>query len=66
MQGELDMVAENNLEALDTENPETANGYTDNEPAVIYEKKVDDLGRAYATGKKKKCCCKGVDQARQW
>ena len=53
MQGELDMVAENNLEALDTENTETANGYTDNEPAVIYEKKVDDLGRAYATGKRK-------------
>ena len=47
------MVAENNLEALDTENPETANGYTDNDPAVIYEKKVDDLGRAYATGKRK-------------
>ena len=28
IQGELDMVAENNLETLDTENPETANGYT--------------------------------------
>ena len=47
------MVAENNLETLDTENPETANGYPENEPAVIYEKKVDNLGRAYATGKRK-------------
>ena len=47
------MVAENNLETLDTENPETVNGYPENEPAVIYEKKVDNLGRAYATGKRK-------------
>ena len=47
------MVAENNLETLDTENPETVNGYPGNEPSVIYEKKVDNLGRAYATGKRK-------------
>ena len=47
------MVAENNLETLDTENPETANGFSENEPAVVYEKKVDNLGRAYATGKRK-------------
>ena len=47
------MVAENNLETLDAENLETANGYPENEPAVIYEKKVDNLGRAYATGKRK-------------
>ena len=47
------MVAENNLEALDTENSETVNGYPENEPSVIYEKKVDNLGRAYATGKRK-------------
>ena len=53
MQGELDMVAENNLETLDTENPETANDFPENEPAVVYEKKVDNLGRAYATGKRK-------------
>ena len=47
------MVAENNLETIDTENPETVNGYPGNEPSVIYEKKVDNLGRAYATGKRK-------------
>ena len=47
------MVAENNLETLDTENSETVNGYSGNEPSVIYEKKVDNLGRAYATGKRK-------------
>ena len=47
------MVAENNLETLDTENPETVNGYPGNEPSVRYEKKVDNLGRAYATGKRK-------------
>ena len=47
------MVAENNLETLDTENSETVNGYPGNEPPVIYEKKVDNLGRAYATGKRK-------------
>ncbi len=44
------MVAENNLEALNTENSETTNGYPENEPVVVYEKKVDNLGRAYATG----------------
>jgi len=47
------MVAENNLEALNTENPKTTNGYPENEPVVVYEKKVDNLGRAYATGKRK-------------
>ena len=30
------MVAENNLEILDTENSETVNGYSGNEPSVIY------------------------------
>ena len=47
------MVAENNLETVDIKNPETTNGYPENEQAVVYEKKVDNLGRAYATGKRK-------------
>ena len=47
------MVAENNLETVDIKNPETTNGYPENEQAVVYEKKGDNLGRAYATGKRK-------------
>ena len=48
------MAAENNLDVLDTENQEIiSNDLPNTEPAVVYEKKVDDLGRAYATGKRK-------------
>ena len=47
------MVAENNLEILDIETQEAANGHPENDQAVVYEKKVDNLGRAYATGKRK-------------
>ena len=48
------MAAENNLDVLDAENQEIiSNDQPNAEPAVVYEKKVDDLGRAYATGKRK-------------
>ena len=47
------MVAENNLEILDIETQEAANGHPEKESTVVYEKKVDNLGRAYATGKRK-------------
>ena len=48
------MAAENNLDVLDAENQEIiSNDLPNTEPTVVYEKKVDDLGRAYATGKRK-------------
>ena len=48
------MVTENNLEATDTQNQEvTTNDLPEVDTAIVYEKKVDNLGRAYATGKRK-------------
>ena len=47
------MVAEDNLGTSDVENQEIASDIAENNTFIVYEKKVDNLGRAYATGKRK-------------
>ena len=47
------MVVEINEEILEASNPETQVEGIDAVSTVIYEKKIDNLGRAYATGKRK-------------
>ena len=47
------MAAENSLEVLENENQDISNGVSETARAVVYEKKVDNLGRSYATGKRK-------------
>ncbi|MEL0232592.1 MAG: 30S ribosomal protein S9, partial [Hyphomicrobiales bacterium] len=47
------MVVEINEEILEASNPETQVEDIDTVSTVIYEKKIDNLGRAYATGKRK-------------